>query len=204
MFAKEIISILLSYAIGCIATGYYIVKLCVKKDIRQLGSGSVGARNVGRILGKKGFAFTITADALKGALVILLCRTLHLPDWAVILSMLAVTAGHIFPVQLSFHGGKGIGVTVGALLVFDYYLAAALVISFVLLFLLSRKYMLSGMIAVMLISVAVFFRDHSNVEITGIIVLIMLILFAHRSNIYELFTHNTISTQTIKHQDIEI
>ena len=204
MFAKEIISILLSYAIGCIATGYYIVKLCVKKDIRQLGSGSVGARNVGRILGKKGFAFTITADALKGALVILLCRTLHLPDWGVILSMLAVTAGHIFPVQLSFHGGKGIGVTVGALLVFDYYLAATLVISFVLLFLLSRKYMLSGMIAVMLISVAVFFRDHSNVEITGIIVLIMLILFAHRSNIYELFTHNTISTQTIKHQDIEI
>jgi glycerol-3-phosphate acyltransferase PlsY len=203
MFAKEIIIILLSYVIGCIATGYYLVKLCTKKDIRQLGSGSIGARNVGRILGKKGFAFTITADALKGALVILLCQTLGLPDWAVILSMLAVTAGHIFPVQLSFRGGKGIGVTVGVLLVFDYYLLAALLLTFAILLLLSRNFMLSGIIALALMPAAAFFHNHSPIDIIGIILLIVLVIFAHRKNIQKLFSRTSITTKTIKHQDIK-
>ncbi|MBW8035735.1 MAG: glycerol-3-phosphate acyltransferase [Planctomycetes bacterium] len=204
MFAKEIIVILLSYTLGCVATGYYIVKFCVKKDIRQLGTGTIGARNVGRILGKKGFAFTITADALKGATAVFLCTYLNLPDWALILSMLAVTAGHIFPVQLSFHGGKGIGVTVGALLLFDYYLAAGLFLSFALLFLLSRNYMLSGIIAIIILPITAFLHNHSHIEVVGIILLVTLVLFAHRKNIQKLFTRNTISIQKIEHQDIEL
>lgn len=199
MYAKEIITILLSYALGCIATGYYIVKLVTKKDIRKLGTGSTGAKNVARILGKKGFVFTIIIDALKGATAIFLCKYLNLPDWALILSMLAVTAGHIFPIQLSFQGGKGIGTAVGALLIFDYYLVALLFLSFAILFLLSRNYMLSGIIALTLIPAAAFLRNHSPIMVTGIILLIILILFAHRKNIQKIFAHNT-----IKHQDIQL
>jgi len=204
MLGKEIIIILLSYALGCIATGYYIVKLCTGKDIRKSGSGSTGARNVARVIGKKGFVLTFTVDVLKGIAAIFVCKYFDLPDWAVVLSILAVTAGHIFPIQLSFHGGKGVGVTIGAMLIFDYYLAAVLFISFAILYLISRHYMLSGITALAVLPAAAFFRDHSAIEIIGIAVLIALVLFAHRSNIGKLFNRNTIAIESDEHQDNKI
>ena len=71
IYLKEIIAALISYLIGCICTGYYIVYFTSKKDIRKEGSSNVGARNAGRVLGKKGFIFTLIGDMSKGILVML-------------------------------------------------------------------------------------------------------------------------------------
>ena len=64
------VGMLAAYGLGCLTTGYYLVRLRTGQDIRGLGSGSVGARNVGRILGKSGFFITLAGDSGKGALAV--------------------------------------------------------------------------------------------------------------------------------------
>src|SRR5205823_2574598 len=114
-----------AYILGCFTTGYYLVRLCRGADIRELGSGNVGAKNVGRTLGWIGFAMTLLGDLAKGAFVVWAARYLAKDDRLVLLAMLAVVAGHVWPVQLRFRGGKGMATTLGALLIYDHHLAIA-------------------------------------------------------------------------------
>ena len=65
---QDLVAIVVAYLIGCIATAYYIVRLRTGQAIRQLGSGNVGGRNAGRVLGRAGFAIVAVGDALKGLL----------------------------------------------------------------------------------------------------------------------------------------
>src|SRR5580698_8498322 len=96
-----------AYLIGCFTTGYYLVRAWTGKDIRETGSGSSGARNVGRVLGKQGFFFTVLGDFAKGALAVWLTREWTNDELCAALAVVAVVAGHLWPVQLKFHGGKG-------------------------------------------------------------------------------------------------
>jgi len=193
---KESVIIIAGYFLGCISSGYYLVRFLANTDIRKHASGSTGARNVGRLLGKKGFLLTLGCDFTKGAAAILLCKYADLSDTATSLAMTAVVAGHIFPVQLSFHGGKGVAVTAGALLVFDYYLAACLTITFILLYFITKKYILSGMTAIALLCLFVFFRNRTPIEILSVFMVVAIILFAHRSNIKKEIANITASTET--------
>lgn len=183
---KDILAILLSYAIGCFSTGYYLTRLCAGTDIRKSGSGSTGARNTGRALGKIGFAVTFSGDIAKGLIAMLLAYALTMHHWAITASLIAVATGHIWPAQLGFRGGKGIAVTFGGMLFFDYWLAAACCLVFCICFVCLRKYMLSGLIAVMAMPVAAILMGHSAADLIGIFVLTILILFAHRGNVAEL------------------
>ena len=96
-----------AYALGCFTTGYYLVRMWTGQDLRELGSGNVGAKNVGRVLGKTGFFLTLLADFGKGAFTIWAARHFTTDPRAVAVAALAVVAGHIWPVQLLFRGGKG-------------------------------------------------------------------------------------------------
>ncbi len=183
---KDILAVFLSYAIGCFSTGYYSTWLFTGKDIRKSGSGSTGARNAGRTLGRIGFAVTFSGDAAKGLIAIWLASTLTPHHWAITGSLIAVVAGHIWPVQLGFRGGKGIAVTLGSVLVFDYRIAIACCLVFCLCFICLRKYMLSGLIAVMAMPVAAVLAGNSAVDTVGAMVIAFMILFAHRGNITEL------------------
>src|ERR1041385_8199295 len=95
-----------AYLLGCFATGYYLVRLRTGQDIRELGSGSVGAKNVGRLLGRPGFVVALLGDLAKGAFAVWAAQHFTKDDWAVQLSLLAVVAGHVWPAQLRFRGGK--------------------------------------------------------------------------------------------------
>jgi len=106
-----------AYSLGCLTTGYYLVRTRTGQDLRALGSGSVGARNVGRLLGWRGFVLTVLGDFCKGALAVWAARHFTTDDRLVLLAMLAVVAGHVWPAQLHFQGGKGMATTLGALLV---------------------------------------------------------------------------------------
>ena len=185
-YCREISVVLSSYMIGCISAGYYLTRFFAGKDIRSCGSGSTGARNVGRTLGKKGFIITICGDFAKGMIAMAVANTLQLPIWAIILSLLGVVIGHIYPAQLGFRGGKGIAVTFGALLVFDWRLVVGLAVLFALCFVLSKKYMLSGMLGIIVLPIMAVLMKHSTMEITGIVILALIILFAHRTNICKL------------------
>lgn len=129
--------LLYSYALGCICSAYYSVILFDGKDIRTLYSGTVGARNAGRILGKKGFVITFIGDFLKTAFA--LDTTIYLfkseANLSILLlsSSIAVMLGHLFPVQLKFKGGKGVVVFTGIICMINYWV---LLISLSVLFLL--------------------------------------------------------------------
>src|SRR6266511_3032112 len=118
-YAKETLMLLVGYALGCFTSGYYLVRWRTGDDIRLIGSGSVGATNVGRVLGRPGFLLTVLGDFFKGLFAVWLARYFQLKPTGVMLVMIAVSAGHIWPVQLWFRGGKGVATSLGALMMFD-------------------------------------------------------------------------------------
>jgi glycerol-3-phosphate acyltransferase PlsY len=136
-----------AYVLGCFTTGYYLVRRRVGEDIRELGSGSVGARNVGRILGPWGFFITLLGDFAKGAFAVWAARQFAPDPRLLAVAMLAVVAGHIWPAQLWFHGGKGVATSLGALAVYDFHLALAFGLTFGAASLILRNFVLAGLAA---------------------------------------------------------
>lgn len=108
--------VLASYLLGGICAGYYLVRWSRGLDVRRTGSGSAGARNVGRLLGAPGFFATLALDAAKGAVAVLGAGRVATGPWPPALALLAVVLGHVFPAQLQGRGGKGVATALGGLL----------------------------------------------------------------------------------------
>lgn len=113
-----------SYLIGSIPTGYIIVKLFTGQDIRTIGSGSTGATNVKRVMGKKWFFIVMLLDALKGALPVVLTALFatalaHLGVLPVLAAVCAIL-GHSKSVFLNFTGGKSVASGVGTLMALNW------------------------------------------------------------------------------------
>lgn len=182
---KELAVILAAYLLGCLSTGYYLVRLRTGQDIRQVGSGSTGGRNVGRLLGPTGFALTLLGDFLKGGAAVGMALYLGYRPWVVALVLPAVVAGHILPVQLGLRGGKGLATALGAVLVFDYRLIAVLVVLTGVAGVLSRQLTLSLMAVIAAIPVFAVIVGHTPTESFALAVVVLLIVAAHRKNILE-------------------
>jgi acyl phosphate:glycerol-3-phosphate acyltransferase len=179
--------VLAAYGLGCLTTGYYLVRVRVGQDIRGLGSGSVGARNVGRILGKPGLLITLAGDFGKGALAVWAVRHFTGNDFLALVAMFALTLGHIWPVQLRFRGGKGVATSLGGLLLWDWRLAAAYAIAFAALFTVFRRSTLPGLFAYIGLPWVSFGLKRDPAEIMLMVALCALVLFAHRKNLgYEM------------------
>lgn len=174
-----------AYVLGCFATGYYLVRATKGVDIRTVGSGSVGARNVSRALGKTGFILTTLGDFFKGALAIWAARRFFHDERLVMIALLAVVAGHIWPVQLRFRGGKGVATSIGALLVYDWRLAIVYGLVFACGLLIVRKTILPGLFAFACVPPAGFWLHHNMFELTALAFLAVMVLFAHRTNLVE-------------------
>ena len=189
--------LLIAYALGCLTPGYYLVRWRTGQDLRTLGSGGVGATNVGRLLGKSGFLITGVGDAAKAALAVGLARWLSPADWVWMLALLAVVIGHMWPVQLGFRGGKGIACAIGGVLIFDPLLFLALLGLFASLYLivlavpalrrLSRNYYLPGVAIILAAPFYAWILGHSPLAIALIILLVILLLRANLSNMQKLW-----------------
>jgi glycerol-3-phosphate acyltransferase PlsY len=177
-----------AYLLGCFATGYYLIRARTGKDIREVGSGSVGARNAGRVLGWCGFVVTLLGDFGKGALAVWIAREWTGNNHLALLAMLAVVFGHVWPVQLRFRGGKGVATFLGALLVFDYRIALVFPLLFLAGFVLARKSLLPAMFAFAGLPMAGWFFNCDNFTVAMLAVLVALILFVHRKNLTEELT----------------
>jgi acyl phosphate:glycerol-3-phosphate acyltransferase len=171
-----------AYLLGSLATGYYLVRARTGRDIREMESGSTGARNVGRVLGKTGFCLTVLGDVGKGALAVWAAQEWTRNHHFAALAMLAVVAGHIWPAQLQFRGGKGVAPSLGALLVFDYRLALIFAALFLAGFSLARKSVLPGLFAFACLPLAGFWLDRDGLAAAMMTVLVATILIAHRRN----------------------
>ena len=183
IFGKEAAFAVLSYGLGCIVFGYYLVRIRTGQDLRSLGSGSAGGRNVFRTLGVPGGVLTLLGDASKGAIAVWAARSAGVDPWALALVMVAAMAGHIWPVQLGFRGGKGLATAGGALLVFDYRIMALWALVALVAFALTRRLTASGLFAVaMAPGIAAVIGQPPEV-VLGVGILALVALFAHRSNI---------------------
>lgn len=177
--------IVAGYILGCFAPGYYLVRWRQKKDIRGGGSGSTGATNVGRELGPTGFAVTFVLDCAKGALVGWMVMYFKLGPWVGVLCGLAVVAGHIWPAQLRFRGGKGVATLLGVLIVADYRIILAMAGLFVIAFTCLRRFTLSGLAAIAATPPALAVVSQPPERALGVLLLILPVLYAHRQNIRE-------------------
>ncbi len=180
-----LIFFLFAYGIGCFNTGYYLVRLMRRQDVRDQGSGATGATNVSRELGRSGFVLTFIGDFLKGAAVVIAAQHFDIPEGWTLAALVAVVAGHIWPVQLHFRGGKGVATTLGILAFYDLRFLLALAIIFILLYGMTRYYTLSGLSAFVLAAFVPWFLGYPVAASLVFVGIIALITWAQRDNIRE-------------------
>jgi len=185
---QGLLLVVVAYALGSMSTGYYLVKLRTGQDVRLLGSGSTGARNVGRSLGAPAFVATLAGDAAKGAVAVGAAMIAGVGDWGLILVAIAVSAGHAWPIQLRFRGGKGLATVMGAVLVLDYWIVIVTLLVATIAFTISKRFTPSGLVAVALAPALAAATGRSSTEVViGLSALAVLIFFAHRQNILSAF-----------------
>ena len=186
IYFKEITIVLASYLLGSFSFGYYLVLFKTGEDIRLLGSYNVGAKNVGRFLGKTWFIVTLFVDVVKGAIPVIICKLIGLDLWLISIVMVAVVLGHIWPMQLRFHGGKGFATTFGGLVIFDIWLVVVLGLIGLICWRVTSNLTLSGILSVVLMPFIAFTLGHKGMTIWCILLLMILVLLAHRNNLKEL------------------
>ena len=187
---EYLIIVLGSYLLGSIPFGFILTKIFFKKDIRDIGSGNIGATNALRTGNKSlGYA-TLILDITKAILPVLYVK-FNYQDYIFIAS-LSVFLGHIFPVWLKFKGGKGVATYVGILFSINLILGFIFVVSWAITFLISRYSSLSSLTASLIIPIyLIIFEDYSSMFF---IIMFVLIFFTHRENVKRL--KNKEETQT--------
>ena len=174
---------IISYLIGSIPFGFILTKTFLKKDIRSIGSGNIGATNVFRT-GNKFIGYsTLSLDVLKAVLPVMYVKLNH-PELIYVAS-LCTFLGHVFPVWLKFKGGKGVATYVGILFALNIFLGLIFCISWLIIFLISKYSSLSSIIGSLSVPVYIFFYDQiGNILFFGI--MFVLIFYTHRENIKRL------------------
>jgi glycerol-3-phosphate acyltransferase PlsY len=185
----ELSFIAFSYLLGSIPFGYLICYFTEGKDIRTMGSGNIGATNVLRSKGKVAGLATLALDILKGALPIVYGRIHFDLPWIVLLGGLAVLLGHVFPVFLKFHGGKGVGSLVGVFLVFYYPALLVFLLVFFVTLRLSRYVSLGSLLGTTALFFAILFTQVVETAMVALAML-LLVVFRHRANIGRLLAGN--------------
>lgn len=183
--------ILAAYLIGSIPTGYIIVKLKTGKDIRTIGSGSTGATNVKRVLGKKWFFTVMLLDAFKGALPVILAKLYAGPVDGIglfpVLAAVAVIIGHSKPIFLQFKGGKSVASGIGTILALNWQVGLMLAVIWGIITYFT-KYVSVGSITALAISpFLMHYLGHAPLGYTAYCALgAVYIIYLHRQNIARL------------------
>ena len=174
--------ILISYLLGSIPFGFLLTKTILKKDIREIGSGNIGATNVLRTGNKIIGYSTLILDILKAVIPILFIK-MQFPEF-IFISSLAVFLGHVFPIWLKFNGGKGVATYVGILFCINYILGFFFIATWLVVFFISKYSSLSSLLASFIIPIYYFFIDTENYYF--FIIMFILIFYTHRENIKRL------------------
>ena len=177
-----IVTALISYLFGSIPFGYLFTKILLKKDIRNVGSGNIGATNVLRTGNKSLGYLTLVLDIVKAVVPVIYIK-FNYPD-LVYISALCAFLGHLFPIWLKFKGGKGVATLVGILLSINIYYAIVFGTVWILTFVISKYSSLSSLFASISIPIYLLIIDKGN--IIFFIIMFVLIFYTHRENIKRL------------------
>lgn len=186
--ASQALIVGIAYLVGSIPFGLLIARWVAGVDVRTVGSGNVGATNVGRVLGKKGFAGVFVLDALKGALpVLFLPQVLATdgldPGTAAVLAGVAAILGHVFSVFLRLKGGKGVATTAGVIIALSPAVAGITLATFVAVALLGRTVSLASVLAAVSFPVAVQVLEGPGPLLWMALAVAVLVVVRHRGNL---------------------
>ena len=181
-----IFSLILGYLLGSLPSGWLAGRWLKNIDIRELGSGSTGATNVLRQVGKGPALVVFLIDVGKGAAAVLIARALGLGDWIQVLAGLSALAGHIWPVWLGFKGGKAVATGLGMFLGLAWPVGLASFGVFLAVFSLSRYVSLASVLAAISLPLLMAAGTDSNANLVVALVAMLLVLWRHRSNIKRL------------------
>ena len=174
---------IISYLMGSIPFGFILTKTFLKKDIREIGSGNIGATNALRTGNKLIGYSTLLLDVIKAIIPVLYVKINH--SELIYITSLCAFLGHVFPVWLKFKGGKGVAAYVGILFTINIFLGFIFCVSWLLVFLVSKYSSLSSLIGSLTIPLYIFFNDQmSNALFFGI--MFVLIFYTHKENIKRL------------------
>ena len=176
--------LIICYFIGSIPFGYIFYKIIKKDDIRNHGSGNIGATNVNRLIGKKFGILTLILDFFK---TFFPCLVMHkyLGTEVGVMSGFFTILGHIFPIWLKFRGGKGVATYVGILFSINILIGIIFITCWAIIFLMSKYSSLSSIIASLSIPIYLMIADN-NYSIIFFIIMFVLIFFTHRENVKRL------------------
>ena len=177
-----------SYLLGSIPFGYILVRAFHHRDIRQTGSGNIGATNVARTSPALGAA-TLLLDALKGLAAVALARHFHPGASALFVAVAALFAivGHMFPVWLSWRGGKGVATALGSFLCVAPKSVLVMIAIFLILVAVTRYISLGSVVAATCFPFLVIFMEHHDLPSTlPIAIACALVVIRHHENIARL------------------
>lgn len=182
---KFVFVAVLAYLIGCINNAYIFTKYTRNIDIRNYGSGNAGATNVLRVLGPKAAAPVFVLDVLKGVVAVLLGKYfIGMPG--ALIAGIAVVCGHNWPIFLKFRGGKGVATSVGVVMTINPLLGLIALAIGVAVIAITRYVSLGSMTGAITFAFLNIFFPNSVQVLTFAIVLALLVIFQHRSNIKRL------------------
>jgi len=173
---------ILSYFVGSIPFGFILTKIFLKKDIRDVGSGNIGATNVLRTGNKLIGYGTLFLDVIKAVIPVIYVK-LNYPDY-IFISSLCIFLGHVFPIWLKFKGGKGVATYVGILFSINLTIGFVFIGVWFITFLISKYSSLSSLFGSLSIPIFLFFFSNQNLIFFSI--MFILIFYTHRENIKRL------------------
>lgn len=186
MTLTALLILAIGYLLGAMPNGYLAGRWLKGIDLRQCGSGSTGATNVLRNVGKGPALVVFLLDVGKGVLAVLLAKQVGLNDWLQVLAGLAALAGHIWPVWLGWKGGKAVATGLGLFLGLAWPVGLASLGIFLAVITIFRIVSLSSVSAAMALPVLMMATHQNTASITVSVVAMLLVLWRHRSNIERL------------------
>ncbi len=179
--------LLAGYLIGAIPTGVILTRLAGVGDVRQAGSGNIGASNVYRVAGRRLGILTLLGDTLKGLLPMLYVVLSHrYPPLQVGATALVIFLGHCFPVYLLFKGGKGVATGLGIYLVLSPLAVLGALATFALVLWKWRYISLASLTAASILPFLLFWAERSLPLFLAALLISALVVLRHRSNIQRL------------------
>jgi glycerol-3-phosphate acyltransferase PlsY len=207
---KEILLVTLAYFIGSIPTALIISKSFFNIDIRDYGSGNMGATNAFRILGAKWGTLIMVLDIIKGMLAVGLCyfmphymeNDIQQTNFMIALGLAAVI-GHIFPVFAEFKGGKGVATLLGMLLAVQPLVAVACLGVFIVVLFLTRYVSLSSILGAIMLPISVIWIWNDDVLTYRIfaVVVAFLVIITHQKNIGRLIKGAETRVPILRYRD---
>ena len=175
-----------AYLLGSIAFGILVSKLFGLPDPRTVGSGNIGATNVARSGKKSAAVLTLLGDVFKGWFPVWLALQSGMLMWVVSAVGLAVFFGHLYPIYYRFKGGKGVATALGVMLAISPLLALAALVTWIVVFAVSRYSSLAAIVAALLAPAYAWFLLPYKDYVFTVVVMSVFLILRHRSNIQKL------------------